>query len=63
MDKRGYRLGKRQATIHRTRSAILAAARDLLVAAGASGLSVVAVAKKAGVSRLTIYHHFGRRQA
>lgn len=47
----------------RTRTALLAAARDLLAAAPAGNLSVGAVAARAGVSRLTVYHHFGSRAA
>jgi AcrR family transcriptional regulator len=55
---RNYRLGRRQEAVDRTRSAILAAARDLL----ASGeLSAVAVARKAGVSRITVYNRFGSK--
>ena len=63
MDRRTYRLGKRQAGAHRTREAILAAARDLMVADEGSTPSVVAVAHKAGVSRLTVYQHFGSKQS
>ena len=62
MDRRAYRLGKRQAGAERTRGMILAAARDLMVATGSLGPSVVAVAQRAGVSRLTIYQHFGSKQ-
>jgi len=61
MAPRAYRLGRRQPSVERTRAAILAAARDLLAAAPAASLSVGAVAAKAGVSRLTIYHRFGSR--
>ena len=61
MDRRGYRLGKRQARADRTRGAILAAARDLMVASGSSGPSVGAVAQRAGVSRITVYQHFGSK--
>jgi AcrR family transcriptional regulator len=43
-----------------TRTAILAAARDLLVQ-GAAVPAVGAVAVRAGVSRLTVYQHFGSR--
>ena len=42
----------------RTRAAILAAARNL-VGASADPPTVGAVAGRAGVSRLSVYHHFG----
>jgi len=51
-------LGRRQAAADRTRAAILAAARDLLVEGG-PGLSAAAVAQRAGVSRITVYNRFG----
>ncbi|HSP09566.1 MAG TPA: helix-turn-helix domain-containing protein [Candidatus Dormibacteraeota bacterium] len=63
MSPRAYRLGRRQPSVGRTRAAILGAARDLLAANAAGPLSVGAVAARAGVSRLTIYHHFGSRAA
>ncbi len=54
-------LGKRQAGVDRTKAAVLAAARELVAAGGDSTLSVGAVARRAGVSRLTIYNRFGSR--
>ncbi len=57
---RAYRLGKRQATVDRTEQDILAAARDL-VAAGPPP-SLAQVARRAGVSRITIYNRFGSRE-
>src|SRR5260370_29298146 len=54
-------LGKRQAGVDRTRAAVLTAARELVSAGGGSNLSVGAVARRAGVSRLTIYNRFGSR--
>ena len=54
-------LGKRQAGVDRTRAAVLAAARELVATGGVSPLSVGAVARRAGVSRLTIYNRFGSR--
>ncbi len=51
--------GKRQEAVDRTRAAVMAAAREL-VSAGAPP-SVGAVARRAGVSRLTIYNRFGSR--
>jgi len=54
-------LGKRQAGVDRTKAAVLAAARELVAAGGGTQLSVGAVARRAGVSRLTIYNRFGSR--
>jgi AcrR family transcriptional regulator len=59
MAQRPYRLGKRQASADQTRASILRAAQDE-VAAG-KGLSVGRVARKAGVSRITVYNQFGSR--
>ncbi len=58
MASRNYRLGRRQESVNRTRAAILAAARDLL-ASGEQAISAGEVARRAGVSRLTIYNRFG----
>src|SRR6476661_8894303 len=57
---RNYTLGRRQGSVDRTRLAILAAAREL-VASGGPVLSTGAVAKRAGVSRITVYNQFGSR--
>ena len=57
---RSYRLGRRQAAVDSTRVAILTAARDEL-ASGEPGLSAGAVARRAGVSRLTVYNQFGSK--
>lgn len=56
---RSYRLGRRQAAADQTRRRILEAAREL-VAAG-SPPSVGSIARRAGVSRITIYNRFGSR--
>jgi AcrR family transcriptional regulator len=56
-----HELGKRQAGVDRTRALVLAAARELVAASGGANLSVGAVARRAGVSRLTIYNRFGSR--
>jgi AcrR family transcriptional regulator len=61
MKARSYRLGRRQQSADRTRTAILAAAREQLAAGDRASLSVGAVARRAGVSRLTIYDRFGSR--
>ena len=43
----------------RTRASILAATRDLLIGGSTRPPTVGEVASNAGVSRLTVYHHFG----
>jgi AcrR family transcriptional regulator len=57
---RNYTLGRRQEAVDHTRLAILAAAREL-VASGEPVLSAAAVAKRAGVSRITVYNQFGSK--
>jgi len=44
------------------RSAILDAARDLFFAHGVVPVTIDAIAKKAKVSRMTVYAHFGNKQ-
>lgn len=56
---RTYRLGRRQAAVDQTADSILTAARDLV--AEGEGVSVGAIARRAGVSRITIYNRFGSR--
>ena len=58
---RAYRLGVRQAAVDRTGEAIRDAARRLLTDAAAAEVSVGAIARAAGVSRLTVYQRFGSR--
>ncbi len=59
MSPRPYRLGRREATGEETRSRILAAARDVLMAPeGPAAFSIDAVAREAGVSRMTVYYRF-----
>jgi AcrR family transcriptional regulator len=58
MSPRAYRLGQRQAAIDETRSRIIAAARELLVAADPGQFSIDAVARQADVSRATVYYQF-----
>jgi AcrR family transcriptional regulator len=61
MAAREYRLGpRRQAQLARTRSNILAAARELVSQHGPDS-SVGKVAERAGVSRITIYNQFGSK--
>jgi AcrR family transcriptional regulator len=59
---RPYRLGRRQAAVDRTRARILAAARAVLLAPPRNGgFSIDAVARRARVTRATVYHHFASR--
>jgi AcrR family transcriptional regulator len=61
MNPREYRLGpRRQAGVDRTRSGILAAARELVSELGPES-SVGKVAERAGVSRITVYNRFGSK--
>src|SRR6266516_632710 len=63
MSPRPYRLGRRQGAIEKTRQRVLRAARDLLaVRGGAERFSIDAVARRAGVARMTVYHQFGSRR-
>ena len=63
MSPRPYRLGRRRPAAERTRARVLRAARALLTArAGAEPFSVEAVARRAGVARMTVYHQFGSRR-
>ena len=61
MTRRPYRLGRRQAAVDRTRARILKAARALLVARGGGAFSIDAVARRARVTRVTVYQRFGSR--
>jgi AcrR family transcriptional regulator len=58
---RPYRLGRRQAAVDRTRARILKAARALLVARRGGAFSIEAVARRARVTRVTVYQRFGSR--
>ena len=60
MSPRAYRLGRRREAVDRTRSTILAAARELVTEHG-PGSSVGKVAERAGVSRITVYNQFGSK--
>lgn len=63
MAPRPYRLGRRQAAAQETRARILAAARDLIVSGNSiSGFTIDAVAQRARVARMTIYHQFGSKR-
>lgn len=61
MSPRGYRLGRREAAVGRTRAAILAAARMELASGTSASFSAGAVARRAGVSRITVYNQFGSK--
>src|SRR5215510_1709406 len=64
MSPRPYRSPVREAAAEETRARIIAAAGALLGAAElAGGFSLEAVAKRAGVTRLTVYKQFGSRRA
>ena len=56
---RPYKLGRRKVAAEQTRANILAAARNLLAAeGGVGGFTMEAVAREAGVSRMTVYYRF-----
>lgn len=61
MSPRPYRMGKRQAAADDTRARILEAARQLLANESETDLSIQAIARRADVSRLTIYYQFKSR--
>jgi AcrR family transcriptional regulator len=59
---RPYRRAQRHAAAELTRDRIVSAARDLLSAPeGIAGFTVEAVARRAGVARMTVYYQFGSR--
>jgi AcrR family transcriptional regulator len=59
---RPYRLGQREVASEQTRARIVAAARALLIATdGFAAFSMEAVAKRADVARMTVYHQFGSK--
>lgn len=63
MNRRRYDSPNRDAAAEETRRRIVAAAAELLAGPkGFAGMSLEAVAKAAGVSRLTIYNQFGTRR-
>src|SRR5262249_6261154 len=61
MSPRPYSMEKRQAARSETRVRILEAARRLLASESNTDLSVEAIARRADVSRLTIYYQFSSR--
>jgi AcrR family transcriptional regulator len=62
MSPRRYTLGRRAEAAERTRARILEAAAGLLAPrAKAQGFSLDAVARRAGVARMTVYYQFGSK--
>jgi AcrR family transcriptional regulator len=60
MTPRPYRMGRRQEAADETRQRIIRAAREVLASRGSTErFSVDAVARRAGVARMTVYHQFG----
>jgi AcrR family transcriptional regulator len=60
---RAYCLGQRQVAADENRARIVAAARKLLTGGrGAASFSMDAVARQAGVARMTVYHQFGSKR-
>jgi AcrR family transcriptional regulator len=59
---RPYRLGKRQETMDQTRAKIITAARTLILSENAlEGFNIDAIARRTGITRMTIYNQFGGR--
>jgi AcrR family transcriptional regulator len=58
MSPRPYQMAQRQAARDKTRERILASARNLLLAEDFAHFTMEAVARKADVSRLTVYYQF-----
>jgi len=56
--RRSYTAVERQRSVESGRERIVAAARDLLEAEEAEGFSIDAVARRAGVARMTVYNQF-----
>ena len=61
MSPRPYSMEKRQAATSETRTRILEAARQLLASESETDLAMEAIARRADVSRLTIYYQFDSR--
>lgn len=61
MSPRAYSMEKRQTATAETRGRILEAARQILAQELDTELSMDAIARRADVSRLTIYYHFSSR--
>src|SRR5579864_4311758 len=61
MSPRPYHMGKREAATSQTRTRILDAARELLANESETDLGMEAIARRANVSRLTVYYQFKSR--
>ena len=59
---RSYRLGRRQPAVEATARSIVNAARQLVQESPSSEVSVAQIARRAGVSRITVYNRFGSRE-
>ncbi len=59
---RSYRLGRREASVSRTHERILDAARSLFAEVGFHGVGLEEVARRADVSRKTVYYQFGSKR-
>ncbi len=63
MSPRPYRMARRREATNETRLRIINAARELLAAReGSARFSLDAVARRAGVARMTVYYQFGSLQ-
>jgi AcrR family transcriptional regulator len=59
---RAYQLGRRQVAADETRVRIVRAAREVLAAPGGFGeFTIDAVARQAGVARMTVFHRLGSK--
>jgi AcrR family transcriptional regulator len=64
MSPRAYTLGQRQIAVEETRRRIVSSARELLAdESGPPGFTVEAVARQAGVARMTVYHQYRSKRA
>jgi AcrR family transcriptional regulator len=61
MSRRPYELKQRRADMDATRSRIIVAAERVLI--GSDAFTLEAVAREAGVARVTVYDRFGGREA
>jgi AcrR family transcriptional regulator len=61
MSPRTYQSDRRQTAANETRSRILEAARSLLSGSGRERFTIDAVAERADVARMTVYHQFGSK--
>src|SRR5215216_4534279 len=62
MSPRPYRLGQRRVAAEQTRTRVIAAARELLGSdEGVAAFTIDAVARQAGVARMTVHYQFGSK--